>query len=66
MKRVAQGFGRRLGKGERERRNARIIELFEGRLKPGPIGERVGLSAGHVRKVLRGAGYSLRQRRSND
>jgi len=57
VKRVAQGFGRRLGKAERESRNARIIELLEQGLKPGSIGELVGLSANHVRKVLRGAGY---------
>ena len=63
MKRVAQGFGRRLSKKDRESRNARIIELSEQGLKPVPISKRVGVSANHVRKVLRGAGYSPRQRR---
>lgn len=60
MKSGPQGFGRRLGHAERERKKARIIELSEQGLKPGPISKRVGYTAGHVRKVLREAGFGPR------
>lgn len=66
MNRVAQGGRHYLGKAEREIRNARAIELFEQGLKPDPISKRLGVSVNHVRNVLRGAGYSPRQRMVKD